>query len=445
MIKSVQVIVTCYNHDRYIKQCLTSIFEQTYPHLSLAVYNDGSTDNSESMIEEALLNSPFQNTAYHYHENQGLVKTRNLALDTYLGQADYILFVDSDNYLQPNYIEAMVKRAEQGADIVYADLVNPDNGEQVIEARAFDLEAFYADNFIDSCSLIRQSIIKEARYDDYLNYKKLEDYEFFCQLIFEQGAVPQKCPETYLNYRVLPGAMSARHDLKKYYDTYFYILGKYFEKNPDMAQKALLSNYQRLYASLSPEIWDKEEQVTIYFSDDEHFIEQESLRFELKENDQIHFQIEDDVAFVRIDLSERQSYYKSIVLLDQATQTELEPISYTGISLGNHHFFNQPDPQLIYDVRHIAGRQLVLTYELFSLGQPESESFILNTLLEKSIVLPQLQQQQAIQEREIRLLTQERDEFRRQIEDLVLRYNSVTHSRRWTIPTAIINFFRRNK
>ena len=42
----VSVIVTCYNHEKYIEQCLKSVLSQTYPEIELLVINDGSTDKS---------------------------------------------------------------------------------------------------------------------------------------------------------------------------------------------------------------------------------------------------------------------------------------------------------------------------------------------------------------------------------------------------------------
>ena len=54
MTNLISVVVTCYNHENYIEQCLRSIFKQTYRNIELIVLDDGSTDNSSEIIKEVL-------------------------------------------------------------------------------------------------------------------------------------------------------------------------------------------------------------------------------------------------------------------------------------------------------------------------------------------------------------------------------------------------------
>ena len=70
------------------------------------------------------------------------------------------------------------KLTETNADIAYCDLFNPEKEEFYLKSREFDLTAFLNASFIDNCSLIRRSIIGNTRYDEKLNRKKLEDYDF---------------------------------------------------------------------------------------------------------------------------------------------------------------------------------------------------------------------------------------------------------------------------
>lgn len=60
----VSVIITCYNHEKYIEECIESIFKQSYPNIELIVIDDGSTDHSREIIEETLKKSPFKNGIY---------------------------------------------------------------------------------------------------------------------------------------------------------------------------------------------------------------------------------------------------------------------------------------------------------------------------------------------------------------------------------------------
>ncbi|MFR0813853.1 MAG: glycosyltransferase family A protein [Enterococcus casseliflavus] len=71
----VSVIVTCYNHEKYIEQCLKSVLSQTYPEIELLVINDGSTDKSEEIILKTL---ELSNTKYEYiyQENSGVLRNK---------------------------------------------------------------------------------------------------------------------------------------------------------------------------------------------------------------------------------------------------------------------------------------------------------------------------------------------------------------------------------
>ena len=54
MNKKVSVVVTCYNHEKYIEECLRSIFAQTHQNIELIIFNDGSTDLSDEVISSTL-------------------------------------------------------------------------------------------------------------------------------------------------------------------------------------------------------------------------------------------------------------------------------------------------------------------------------------------------------------------------------------------------------
>ena len=54
MTNLISVVVTCYNHENYIEQCLRSIFKQTYRNIELIVLDVGSTDNSSEIIKAVL-------------------------------------------------------------------------------------------------------------------------------------------------------------------------------------------------------------------------------------------------------------------------------------------------------------------------------------------------------------------------------------------------------
>lgn len=218
----ISVVVTCYNHEDYIEQCLRSIFKQSYRNIELFVLNDGSTDKSAQIIQETLVDSPFP-TQFKSHENMGLVMTRNKGLGLINGE--FFLFVDSDNFLDEAYIEKChQKLCQAGADIAYSDLYDPEREKIYLKGQPFDLSSFLERSYIDSCSLVRTEIVKGVVYDVELNYKKLEDYDFWLNLIINRQAVPIYVQDTKLNYRVLESSMSQRNSTKYYFDVYLYVL-----------------------------------------------------------------------------------------------------------------------------------------------------------------------------------------------------------------------------
>ncbi|HFI0737525.1 TPA: glycosyltransferase family 2 protein, partial [Streptococcus suis] len=123
----VSVVITCYNHEKYVGQCIESVFNQSFQNIELIVINDGSSDLSGQIIEDLIKQSPFKDTIYLTQENIGICATRNRAIEMING--DFLLFVDSDNFLEFNYIEKLLNTAiEENADIIYSSLKDIDSG-----------------------------------------------------------------------------------------------------------------------------------------------------------------------------------------------------------------------------------------------------------------------------------------------------------------------------
>ena len=237
----ISVVVTCYNHQDYIEQCLRSIFAQTYRNIELLVLDDGSSDHSAEIIEAVLVDSPFP-MRFESHENMGVVKTRNKALQHI--QGTYFIFVDSDDFLDSDYIESFyTSMVQEEADIVYGDLYDPDKKEIYLKSRPYDKQAFLTENYISNCSLIRRSVADGIYYDEALNREKLEDYDFLLNLIINQGAKPVYDAKTKLNYRVFDKESISKRDSTRYhYEMYLRILRKYVRQIPDDIYQALGKN-----------------------------------------------------------------------------------------------------------------------------------------------------------------------------------------------------------
>lgn len=112
----ISIIIPVYNSQAYLKKCLDSIVNQTYPNLEIIIINDGSTDNSGEIIDD-YAKSDKRIKAFH-KSNGGIGSAYNLALKHVTG--DYLTFVDSDDWAELNLYEELVSILFD----VYADVVS---------------------------------------------------------------------------------------------------------------------------------------------------------------------------------------------------------------------------------------------------------------------------------------------------------------------------------
>lgn len=110
----ISIIIPIYNTERYLNKCLMSVLNQTYTNLEVICINDGSTDNSLT-----ILNSIKDNRIKIINiDNHGVGYARNLGIDKASGE--FILFVDSDDYIESDCCEKLlISQIENSSDIVY--------------------------------------------------------------------------------------------------------------------------------------------------------------------------------------------------------------------------------------------------------------------------------------------------------------------------------------
>ncbi|MBE7702538.1 MAG: glycosyltransferase family 2 protein [Cyanobacteria bacterium SIG28] len=106
----ISVIVPVYNVQKYLRQCLDSIINQSYKNLEIICINDCSTDNSLKILEE-YQKKDNRITIINNSENIGLGLTRNVGIKVATGE--YIHCLDSDDYLELNAYETMVDNLKQ--------------------------------------------------------------------------------------------------------------------------------------------------------------------------------------------------------------------------------------------------------------------------------------------------------------------------------------------
>ena len=111
----ISVIIPVYNTEERLKRCLDSVVAQTFKDFECIVVDDGSKDLSPQIIDEfAAKDSRF--TAIH-KPNGGVSSARNEGLK--VAEGEWVVFLDSDDTIKPNHIEAMLSVVEDGIDIVF--------------------------------------------------------------------------------------------------------------------------------------------------------------------------------------------------------------------------------------------------------------------------------------------------------------------------------------
>ncbi len=123
----VSIIIPVYNVKDYLKKCVNSVISQTYKDFEIILVDDGSTDDSPAICDDYAKQD--NRVKVIHKQNGGQGDARNVGID--IAEGEYIIFVDSDDYISEKMLEETVTRAEKyDADMVLHDYytVN-ENGE----------------------------------------------------------------------------------------------------------------------------------------------------------------------------------------------------------------------------------------------------------------------------------------------------------------------------
>ena len=122
----VSVIVPVYNVEKYLPKCLDSLVAQTIDSLQIIVVNDGSSDNSQAIINQYVTGYPDKVFGY-IKENGGLGEARNYGMQ--FSEGEYIAFVDSDDWVDEKMFEQMYNFAVKNKhQIVISDMYSINDG-----------------------------------------------------------------------------------------------------------------------------------------------------------------------------------------------------------------------------------------------------------------------------------------------------------------------------
>lgn len=161
----VSIIVPAYNAERTINRCIDSILKQSYSNLEIIIINDGSKDSTEEKCMKYIKNKKIK---YIRINNSGVSNARNIGIENSTGT--YIMFVDSDDYIEKNMVERLYDNINENVDLVICSknliTVNEKISEK-IDIASFTLKKeniiqLYRAKILNPpyCKLYRSEIIK---------------------------------------------------------------------------------------------------------------------------------------------------------------------------------------------------------------------------------------------------------------------------------------------
>ncbi|WP_444684339.1 glycosyltransferase family 2 protein [Alkalicoccus luteus] len=218
----ITLIVPVYNVEPYIEECLTSLVQQTYPHLQIVIVNDGSKDKSRKIA--AFFQKEDARITIVDKENGGLSDARNAGMALIKGE--YTAFVDSDDVLARDWVEKSLRAALLNrADIVQTNHVYMWPDKMLIDSRTqhhtlpFLLERedamkalidnVYLKNFAWG-KLYRSELIKDKPFP----VGKLFEDMFWQHLVFHDATLVAYVQEALYGYRQREGSIIAAYSVK---------------------------------------------------------------------------------------------------------------------------------------------------------------------------------------------------------------------------------------
>jgi len=217
----ISIISPCYNAAAYLDEMIKSVLNQTYGNWELLMINDGSTDNSKSII----LSYQDDRIYYFEQENRGVSAARNIGLKHMKG--DYFCFLDADDTLTSNSLENRLKVFVTDPKLTFVDGAVAKKDSLLRNILSIWKPNFQGNPLNDLVQLKGNSFFGPTwmvKRDPSLNYNidtKIshgEDLLFFMELA-RKGGTYNYTNEIVLNYRNTPNsAMKNLNGLKRGYD-----------------------------------------------------------------------------------------------------------------------------------------------------------------------------------------------------------------------------------
>lgn len=155
------IIVPIYNVAPYLRKCVDSLLVQDITDYEIILVDDGSPDECPQICDEYA--EKYDNIRVVHQENAGLSAARNSGINVATG--DYIMFVDSDDYLQPNVLGTLMEQVErEQLDVLRFDYQN------VRQTEAGEYEVFQPNKYPHQVDTCREVVDGETYLDERMGY-----------------------------------------------------------------------------------------------------------------------------------------------------------------------------------------------------------------------------------------------------------------------------------
>ena len=179
----ISVIMPFYNDKKYIRQSVYSVLNQTYPYFELLIIDDGSKDKESLEILKEIAKLDDRIKVFH-KENEGLAATRDYGASKVLDSVKYLFFLDSDDLIEPTYLECAYWTLETNpeASWAYTDSVGFE-GDQYTWNKWFDSGKMKKQNDLVATSMIRRKDFEEVNGYELREKAVNEDWNFWLKMI----------------------------------------------------------------------------------------------------------------------------------------------------------------------------------------------------------------------------------------------------------------------
>lgn len=167
MSPKISVIVAIYKAEKYLYRCLNSLANQTIDNYEVLLIDDGSPDNSGLICDRFAHKYPFMRVIHK--ENGGVASVRQCGIE--LSQGEYTIHVDSDDWVEPDMLEELYRKAKQtDADMVICDYWEIKRKERYVKQQptALDVDAILRDILSGRIqAYCWNKLIRRSCYQDY--------------------------------------------------------------------------------------------------------------------------------------------------------------------------------------------------------------------------------------------------------------------------------------